>query len=75
MKGLKSITRYNISKILNISPGHFSDILNGKKFIGRKASQKIAKVANRPWREILIMPPEELENMIRKSIERREETT
>lgn len=56
-----SITRRKISRLANVSGGHLSDLLNGRKPVGKATAKKISAVTGRPWHFYLAMPPEAIQ--------------
>jgi hypothetical protein len=47
-----------------MSQGHLSDILNGKKLVGREIAKKFESATGLRWVEFLDMPGEEIEKAL-----------
>ena len=68
------ITKSRVAEEMKISKGHWSDIMTGKRPVGKQVAKKIAGLTRRPWHFYLDMPPAAIWQDIVSTIERPDST-
>ena len=63
------ITRSRVAEEMKISKGHWSDIMTGKRPVGKQVAKKIAGLTRRPWHFYLDMQPAEIEGELRAAVD------
>jgi len=58
------LKQIELAQKLGMSQGHLSDILNGKKLVGREIAKKFEAATGTRWVEFLDMPGEEIEKTL-----------
>jgi len=68
-------TQQQIAEIINVSSGHLSDILSGKKPIGKRTALKVSEIVNIPWNVLLVMPADDLKKSLISNLTLSNETS
>jgi plasmid maintenance system antidote protein VapI len=69
------IYQRTIAQTLEISAPHLSDLINGRKEIGKKAAKKMAKFTGRKWTDLFTMTPEKMKEVLFRSAEEHQNQT